>query len=197
MHLVDQHTQSPPVNGLSVPLVEDDFWGDVFGGAADGEGSSLSEELGEPEVCEFEIAVVANEEVFWLEVPEDDVLAVDVFEAAGHGGGVEAGLVGGEGLDVAEVGEELAAVDEFEHQVEILGVLGETFETDNEGVVDLGVDEVLVVDVVDLLGLHDLMLVEEFQGDILAGLLVLGDLDLAETTWIKIEVPLPRTLPIS
>ena len=43
-------------------------------------------------------------------------------------------------------------------------------------------DKVLVVDVVDLLGLHDLMLVEQLQGHILSGLLVLGDLHLSEST---------------
>lgn len=43
-------------------------------------------------------------------------------------------------------------------------------------------DKVLVVDVVDLLGLHDLVLVEKFEGDILAGLLILSHLDLAEST---------------
>jgi len=45
---------------------------------------------------------------------------------------------------------------------------------------DLRVDEVLVVDVVDLLGLHDFVFVEQFEGDVLAGLLVFGHFHLAE-----------------
>jgi hypothetical protein len=44
------------------------------------------------------------------------------------------------------------------------------------------VHEVLVVNVIYLLSLHDFVFVEEFEGDILAGLLVLGHLHLAETT---------------
>jgi hypothetical protein len=52
----------------------------------------------------------------------------------------------------------------------------------DEGVVDLAVHEVLVVDVVHLLRLDDVALVQELEGDVLARLLVLGDLDLAEPT---------------
>ena len=91
-------------------------------------------------------------------------------------------MIGGERLDVAEVGEEFSSVDEFENQVQVAAVLCESFEVDDEGMVDLRVNEVLVIDVIDLLGLHDFMFVEEFECYVLAGLLILGDLDLAETT---------------
>ena len=42
--------------------------------------------------------------------------------------------------------------------------------------------KVLVIDVVNLLRLHDFVLVEQFQGHVLAGLFVLGDFDLTEST---------------
>lgn len=58
-------------------------------------------------------------------------------------------------------------------------------------------DEVLVVDVINLLGLDDLALLEELEGNILAGLLVLSNLDLAEATCMRDVLPLPRVLPIS
>lgn len=182
VHLVDQHSQSPPIHGLSMPLVEDDLGSDVFGGPADGEGPALSQELGEPEISQFEVAVVADEQVFRLQISEDDVLAMEVFEAGSDDGAVETGLVSGEALHIAEVGKKFPAVDEFQDEVEVFGVLSESLEVDDEGVVDLGVDEVLVVDVVDLLGLHDLMLVEQLESHVLASLLVLGHLHLAEAS---------------
>jgi hypothetical protein len=40
------------------------------------------------------------------------------------------GLLGGEGLDRTQVGEELAAVDELQYQVEVFGVLGQTLESE-------------------------------------------------------------------
>lgn len=62
--------------------------------------------------------------------------------------------------------------------------MGEPFEIDNEGVGDLGMDEILIVHVVNLLGLDDLALLEKFEGHELAILLVLGYLDFAEPTYV-------------
>jgi hypothetical protein len=42
------------------------------------------------------------------------------------------------------------------------------------------VDKVLVVDMVDLLGLHDFVFAQQFECHVLSGLFVLGHLDLAE-----------------
>lgn len=83
-----------------------------------------------------------------------------VLKAAGNCGGIESGLISSEGLNISEVSEEFSSVDEFEHQIEIFGVLGKTFESDDEGVVDLGMDKVFVVDVVNLLGFHDLVFIQ-------------------------------------
>ena len=58
--------------------------------------------------------------------------------------------------------------------------MGESFEADDEGVIDLRMYEVLVIDVVYLLCLHDFVFVEQFEGYILACLSVLGHLNLAE-----------------
>ena len=52
---------------------------------------------------------------------------------------------------------------------------------------DLGVDEVLIEDVVDLLGLDDFAFLEHFEGDIFSIFLVLGDLDFSESTLIRGE----------
>lgn len=95
------------------------------------------------------------------------------------------GLLGGEGLDGAEVGEELTAVDEFEDEIEVLAVLGKALEVDDEGVVDLAVHEVLVVDVVHLLRLDDVALVQQLKREVFPCLLVLGDLDLSEAALPK------------
>jgi len=47
---------------------------------------------------------------------------------------------------------------------------------------DLRVYEVLVVDVVNLLRFHDLVLVQKFESNVLAGLFILGHLHLAKAT---------------
>ena len=80
-------------------LVQDNFRGKVFRGTADGKGSAFVEDFGESEIGKFEVSIVGDEKIFGFEVSEDDVFAVKVFEARGDGGCVEAGLIGGEGLD--------------------------------------------------------------------------------------------------
>ena len=118
-------------------LVEDDLRSDVLGSTANGESAALGQELGKAEISEFEVAIIGNEKVFRLEISEDDIFAVKVLKAGGDGGCIEAGLVSSEGLHVSEVSEEFATVDEFQDQIEMLGILGESFEGDDEGVVDL------------------------------------------------------------
>ena len=107
-----------------MPLVEDYFRGDVFGGAADSESPALVEDLGKAEVSELDVAIISDEQVFGLEVSEDHILAVQVLEAVGDTGGVEPALVGGEALNRPHVGEQFSPINEFQNQVEVLGVLG-------------------------------------------------------------------------
>lgn len=182
MHFVDEDTESPPIHSLSVPLIEDDLRRDVLRCSTDGKSSTLSEHLRESKVSQLQVAVISDQQILRLEISEDDVLAVQIFEAAGHGRCVEPGLVGGERFHVSEVGKELSSVDELQHEIEVFGILGESFEVDDEGVADLRVNEVLIVNMIDLLCLHDLMFVEQLQGHILPCLFVLGHLHLPKTT---------------
>ena len=105
-----------------------------------------------------------------------------VFEAGCDSGTVESGLISGEGFNWSEVSEELTTVDEFQDQVEMLGVLSEAFEVDDEWVADLWMNKVFIIDVINLLGLDDLTFVKKFEGDILAGFFVLGHFDFTEST---------------
>lgn len=89
VHLIDENTQSPPVDGLPVALIEDDLGGDVFGGAADREGAALVEDLGEAEVSELQVAVIGHQQVLRLQIPEDDVFAMEIFERRGHSSRIE------------------------------------------------------------------------------------------------------------
>jgi len=60
--------------------------------------------------------------------------------------------------------------------------LGKSFKSNDEGMVDLGVNEVLVVNVVDLLSLDYFSLIQQLQRHELPCLLVLGHLHLSEPT---------------
>jgi len=101
---------------------------------------------------------------------------MEILKAWGHNGSVEAGLVSGKGLHIPKVSEELASIDELKYQIEVSGILGQALESDNEGVIDLRVHEILIIDVIDLLSLHDFVFVQKFESHIFPSLLVLGHL---------------------
>ena len=63
--LVDERTQAPPIHCFAVPFLLYHLRRQVFRGAAHGEGVIVCENVifGEAEVCEFDVAVCADEYV--------------------------------------------------------------------------------------------------------------------------------------
>lgn len=88
-HLVDQHTQGPPVDWLAVALVLQDLGGQVFGCSTEGKGS-IFYGLSKSKICKFEISIWSDENVLRFEVTVDDVLGVEVLEDEDDVAGVEA-----------------------------------------------------------------------------------------------------------
>ena len=59
-------------------------------------------------------------------------------------------------------------------------------------------NEILVMDMINLLGLNDLPLLEKFESNKLPILLVLGHFYLSKSTFDRqMRIPLPKVLPIS
>lgn len=98
-------------------LIENDFGCDVFWGSADCECPAFGEEFSKSEVSKLKISVIADEQIFWFKISEDDVFGVQIFEAGSNDGGIEACLVSSEGLYVPEVGKEFSSVDQFQNEI--------------------------------------------------------------------------------
>ena len=60
-----------PVDGLVVPFLLDHLGGEVIRGAAEGVGQ-VGDELGEPEIGEFDVAVRGDEDILGFEITVDD-----------------------------------------------------------------------------------------------------------------------------
>ena len=96
-HLVDEASQTPPVDIDLVSHLLDDLWGQVFGGAADGGGCLvLAEDLGQAEVSQLDVAVLVDDDVFGFQTRSefnllsvDDLVAVECFEGQDDLGGIE------------------------------------------------------------------------------------------------------------
>jgi hypothetical protein len=65
---MQQAPQTPPVHIRPVAYLLYDLWSQVLRGAADGGGRLfVMQDLGESEVCEFDVADAVDDDVFGLE----------------------------------------------------------------------------------------------------------------------------------
>ncbi len=141
-HLVEQHPEGPPVNGLIVVLGEQQLWSEVFGCSAKCIGSILvfHLELAEAEVAESDVALVVEQNVLGLEISINNVKTVKAFQGTENLGDIEARSADIKATFVGEMVEELAPVHKREHEVQLLRRLERKLQRHNKGVVDLGED---------------------------------------------------------
>lgn len=92
------------------------------------------------EVGDLDLAVDAHEDVLGLDVPVDDVLAVQVAQGAGHLGDVLRGLPLGEAVLAAQVLVQLALGGELEDQEDALAVVEVPEELQDVGVPQVALD---------------------------------------------------------
>mmetsp|Transcript_137876 Transcript_137876/g.428454 ORF Transcript_137876/g.428454 Transcript_137876/m.428454 type:complete len:674 (+) Transcript_137876:532-2553(+) len=178
--LEGEDSQRPPVNRVRVPLGGDELRSEVVGGAA--RGVRLADDhLGQTHVRQLHLAQGVEQQVLRLQVPEDDLLAVQVLERESRAGHVELGAV----LPAPQVllvvsGVELAPKTELKEQVEHLVSVERLVQLDDEGRVAHHLDVLLAHDAGLHAGLHDVALAQAFQGVHLPGLGVLDQVHDAE-----------------
>lgn len=156
-------------------FVEEDFRCQVLWCTTKCVGSAFHD-LREPEICEFEVPIVCNQEVLGLEITVDDVLRMEILEHECHLGSIECCMGCFKPSDTAEVGEKLTSRNELEHEVEVPRVLAETFEVDDEWMRKVAENGVLVDDMVHLLKADDLCLLQTLESHILVARFVPGQL---------------------
>lgn len=79
MHLVNEDAERPPVHGLGVAFVEQNFGGDVLRRATNSIGS-LFHYFSKSVVDQLQVTIVRNHYIFWLQVPVDDVLRMQILK---------------------------------------------------------------------------------------------------------------------
>lgn len=92
-HFIDQYAEGPPVDSLSMALIEENLRGNVFGCSTNGVGP-LSNNFGKPKVNKFEVAISADHDVLWLQIPVDNILRLEILENGNDLSSVESRLLG-------------------------------------------------------------------------------------------------------
>lgn len=87
-HLVSEDSKRPPIDWLSVTLIEQDLWGQILRCATQSVGSCLAI-LCESKVSQFQVSFLIDQYVLWLQISVDYILLMQVFEHETDLGGVE------------------------------------------------------------------------------------------------------------
>lgn len=93
MHLVNEDAERPPVHGLGVAFVEQNFGGDVLRRATNSI-SSLFHYFSKSVVDQLQVTIVRNHYIFWLQVPVDDVLRMQILKDTSYLSTIESMLTG-------------------------------------------------------------------------------------------------------
>ncbi len=78
-HLIGQNAQGPPVDWLSVSLIQKHFRRQILGRSAQCVSSGLTV-LSKAEICQLQVAVLVDENVLWLQISVDDVLRMQILK---------------------------------------------------------------------------------------------------------------------
>ena len=116
-HLIHQDAKRPPVDALSVALIQKHLWRDVLGRAA--QRISLEDYLlRKAKIRNFHKAVAVEKKIFGLQIAVDDIFFVQVLKDERYRGGVKLSRRVLKASSSAKVREKLAAVDVVKNHVQ-------------------------------------------------------------------------------
>lgn len=119
--------------------------------------------FGKSKVCDFDVSLFVNQQVFWLKITVCDVHAMQILESKKDLAGEEESHVVGEATLSAQKGEQLSSTCVIEEHVDVRGCLEVPLEVDDEGMVYYGQHLLFTLHVVNLLELDDCTLLETFK----------------------------------
>ena len=109
-HLINDASESPPIDCFSIGLFVDYLWGQVLWSATDGSGFIQDNvHPWETKVCYLDITIGSDENVLRLQVPVYDVFRMKVLQGQDQLAGVESCVVFRESLHFGEEVEELSS----------------------------------------------------------------------------------------
>ena len=99
---------------------------------------TVLDNLAHSKVCQTKVTLVINQDIFWLEVPVEDTLAVHVLKGKYDLCGVELGpgLLKAIPVILVQVVEKFSSVDKFHHHVKVVLILKSILKAHNERVVE-------------------------------------------------------------
>mmetsp|Transcript_12892 Transcript_12892/g.32512 ORF Transcript_12892/g.32512 Transcript_12892/m.32512 type:complete len:226 (-) Transcript_12892:1436-2113(-) len=197
--LEGEYTQSPPVDGIRMTGGCDQFRREVIRGATSCVRPA-DDELGQTHICQLDVPLFREEQVFGLQVAVDDAALVQVIESEDCSCDVIFGMLLAPMESLAVVGGiELSPERRFEEEVKCLGAVVGLMQLDDEDRVCHHQDVFLIHDTLLHARLDNVALAETLHRVCLASLLVLPQIDGAEASATEEPDPgkvLPQNLDL-
>mmetsp|Transcript_20987 Transcript_20987/g.28231 ORF Transcript_20987/g.28231 Transcript_20987/m.28231 type:complete len:220 (-) Transcript_20987:1507-2166(-) len=130
--------------------------------------------LGEAEICQKGVAIFIKDDIVWLEVAEDDVTTVEVFEGQQNLSEIQSGPILIKSLVFLQGSAHVATRCVIEEQEKFLGRLEGILQTHDERMVHERQDISLCLGVLHQVLSQDLLFVEDFHGVVLSCALLIG-----------------------
>lgn len=124
-HFVKKNANSPPINSLSVTLIQQDLRGNILWSTANCV-SSLSDNFGETEINHLQEPISTNHNVLWLQIPVDNIKTLKIFKDGYDLSSVEGSLLWVEVSNASVIGEQISSLEKFSHKIDVLIVLHES-----------------------------------------------------------------------
>lgn len=135
-HFIKQNSQSPPIHCVIVALSGQHLGGQVLCRATKRPGNLVFVDLGgETEICQQQVAIAIEQDIFWLEVPVNDILLMEMAECDGHLSNHKLSLVVAEASDFDEMPEQLSALHKVHQEINSHLITEHVVHTHNERMV--------------------------------------------------------------
>jgi hypothetical protein len=163
--LVEQSTNTVDICSLIVALTRQYLRAHVLWGPAEAMAPlAFLYNFGQAKVCNLEVAIDVNQDVFWLDVPINNFQVVHELQTFDQLAEVELGLILGELLYFSKMEEHLATRADVHHEKELTLRLEGPVQLDDERVVELLHYETLVYDWFYFLFSNQFVLAHDFHG---------------------------------
>mmetsp|Transcript_17384 Transcript_17384/g.43294 ORF Transcript_17384/g.43294 Transcript_17384/m.43294 type:complete len:422 (+) Transcript_17384:372-1637(+) len=189
VHFVNDSAKRPPVHLFAISLVAviavklDNFGGKILGCTTNRPGLLVAKDLlAQTKISEVDMSVLADKDIFGLQITVDDTTGVKMAQRKGELGSVKADSLYVDPLFSLNNAEKITTADELQHKMELLFCLESPGQTHNIRVLHLAEDAVLLLCSLHLIALYKHLLVQHLHGIQLLCVLLPDQHDLAEAT---------------
>jgi len=168
-HFINKDPERPPVDCKAVAFHVQNFWRQILSSSTKRLGILIwLEELGQPEICQFNVSLLIHQNVFRFQIPVDNLISVKIPKCHEYLSTDKLDSFLREPLVLAEVIEDIPSLNVFQEKVESKIILENVIHCQNERILGLKQDVFLSTRVYNLAFFYQDVFINPLHGVLLA-----------------------------